>query len=203
MLMKKNKASYKKQKRIYIALLILALVALILGVVYYLILGETEKNTVATSLTSFFTSIKEEKIDYQGGLINSISSNLLYGVFIWLLGISIIGIPFVLFAFALKSFTLGFSITSIIAQYHWKGIPLAITYSFPHQFLLLAFAVVLTFYSVNFSWKLFQYLFLKREINFKHSLKRYSKIFLFSSLGFLGSSLFEIFLAPFLMKFFL
>ncbi len=88
-------------------------------------------------------------------------------------------------------------------MYHWKGIPIAFAYTFPHQFIILILAIVLTFYSVSFSWKLFQYLFLKREINFKRSLKRYSKVLFVTSCIFLFASLFEVYLAPYLLNLFL
>lgn len=200
---KLDKTLYKRQKKVYLALLILALIAFVLGILYFIFLKSEEKGTVYTELTSFFSSIKDQKIDYQAGLWNSIGSNLLYAILVWLLGISIIGIPFVLGALFLKSLTLGFSITSIISMHQWKGIPLAFAYTFPHQFLGLVLSIVLTFYSISFSWKLFQYLFLKREINFKKSLKRYSKVLLVSCFLFLITSLFEVYLAPYLLNLFL
>ena len=83
-----------------------------------------------------------------------------------------------------------------------KGVLGAITYVFPHQLLFLLLSLVLTFYAFSFSIKLFSALFLKRNINWKEAMHKYLKILLLSIVIALITSLFEVFISPFLIQFF-
>lgn len=200
--MTKAKESLLNQKKRYLFLLILTIVGIIAGIIFTTILSEIDKNLVKEQLASFFNQIKTGNIHYTKGLINSITSNILYCVGIWLLGISLIGLPIILFLHFMKGFTVGFIIGSIIANYHLLGLIGIVTYLFPHHILNLLLSIFLTFYAISFGTKLFSYLFLKKEINFKGAMRKYLQILIISLTGFLLSSLFEIYLSPFLIKVF-
>lgn len=198
----KAKESLIKQKKRYLFLIILTIVGIIAGIIFTTILKEIDKKLVTEQLSSFFNEIKTGNIHYTKGFINSISSNILYCVGIWLLGISLIGFPIILFLHFMKGFTVGFIIGSIFANYHLLGIIGIVTYLFPHHILNLLLSIFLTFYAMSFGIKLFSYLFLKKEINFKEAMRKYLQILMISLTGFLISSLFEIYLSPFLIKLF-
>ncbi len=198
----KAKNSIVRQKKMYFILIGLVVVGLISGVIFTTVLSKIDQNLVQNSLKHFFEEIKIGKIDYTGGLINSIASNFLYGIGVWLLGISIIGLPIIIFLLFMKGFITGFSIGSIISLYHFKGILGAIGYVFPHHILGLCFGILLSFYAISFSFKLFSMLFLKKEINFKEAMRKYIKILIIVLVGLLVTSLFEVFVAPFFLKFF-
>ena len=169
----KNKVTNKleEQKKIYIFLIIIMLIGLIGGIIYAVILNKSDHNLVTTSLDSFFTSIKNNDIDYKNALINSLIGNISFVTFIFLLGISIIGIPLIIMSLAISSFIFGFSLSSIIYTYHLNGILRAITYLFPHQIITLLMSLFLGFYALYFGIKLFKYLF-------RYKLKKlYEKIF--------------------------
>jgi len=200
---KRAKNSIIKQKNIYIFLIGLIVVGLIAGILFWFAIGNEDKLLVTNDLTSFFTSIKDgNSINYFSSLLNSIITNLLYVVLIWLLGISIIGLPIILFMLAIKSFIVGFSISSIVAIYGFKGILGAVVYTFPHQFIFLLLLVLLGFYAISFCIKLFKYLFLKQVINFKDGMRRYLKILILSCLIAVVISLFETFISTYLIKLF-
>jgi len=199
---KKELPHILKQKKMYIFLAIFTLVGIIFGCVFITMLNDIDHQLVSRQLQDFFLQIKENNINYKEGFINSISTNLLSTVFIWLLGISIVGIPIILFLLFLKGFTTGFSIAVIVKTYHVKGILGAITYVFPHHILSLLLSIILTFYAVNFSIKLFSYLFLKKSIDLKQAMQKYSKILGFCLIGFVLTSLIESFLSPIIMKLF-
>lgn len=107
-----------EQKKIYIFLIVVMSIGLLLGIIYAVILNKSDHALVTTSLDSFFTSIKNNDIDYKSALINSLIGNISFVTFIFLLGISIIGIPLIIFSLASSSFIFGFSLSSIIYTYH-------------------------------------------------------------------------------------
>ncbi len=198
----KNKVTNKleEQKKIYIFLIIIMLIGLIGGIIYAVILNKSDHNLVTTSLDSFFTSIKNNDIDYKNALINSLIGNISFVTFIFLLGISIIGIPLIIMSLAISSFIFGFSLSSIIYTYHLNGILRTITYLFPHQIITLLMSLFLGFYALYFGIKLFKYLFRGVDINLRNSMKRYLQVYITVLLFFIGCSFLEVFLSPALIK---
>ena len=190
----KLKNSLETQKKIYIALLVVALLGLVLGSIYAIILSDSDHTLVRESLNAFFTDIDKNNINYGTAFINSLIGNTVLTLLIWFLGISIIGIPII--------FILGFSISSIIYTYHVKGIIYAISYIFPHQIIVILITIFLSFYAVYFSKRLFCYLFLKHDINLKHGMKRYIQVLLISLAILVLCSAIEVFLSPVIMKLF-
>ena len=189
-----------EQKKIYIFLIIVMLIGLILGIIYAVILNKSDHAIVTTSLDSFFTSIKNNDIDYKSALINSLVGNISFVTFIFLLGISIIGIPLIIFSLASSAFIFGFSLSSIIYTYDFNGILKAITYLFPHQMITLLMSLFLGFYALYFGIKLFKYLFRGIDINLRSSMKRYLQVYITVLLIFILCSFIEVFLSPALIK---
>ena len=198
----KNKVTNKleEQKKIYIFLIIVMSIGLICGIIYAIILNKSDHNLVTTSLNSFFTSIKNNDIDYKNALINSLVGNISFVTFIFLLGISIIGIPLIIFSLGISSFIFGFSLSSIIYTYHFNGILKAITYLFPHQLITLLMSLFLGFYALYFGIKLFKYLFRGIDINLRSSMKRYIQVYITVLLIFIACSFIEALLSPALIK---
>ena len=190
----------REQKKIYIFLIIVMIIGMLLGIIYAIILNKSDHALVTTSLDSFFTSIKNNNIDYKSALINSLIGNISFVTFIFLLGISIIGIPIIIFSLATSSFIFGFSLSSIIYTYHLNGILKAITYLFPHQLITLLMSLFLGFYALYFGIKLFKYLFRGIDINLRSSMKRYLQVYVTVLLIFIGCSFIEVFLSPALIK---
>ena len=190
----------REQKKIYIFLIIVMIIGMFLGIIYAIILNKSDHALVTTSLDSFFTSIKNNDIDYKSALINSLIGNISFVTFIFLLGISIIGIPIIIFSLATSSFIFGFSLSSIIYTYHLNGILKAITYLFPHQLITLLMSLFLGFYALYFGIKLFKYLFRGIDINLRSSMKRYLQVYITVLLIFILCSFIEVFLSPALIK---
>ncbi len=200
---KKTKNSILKQKKLYLFLIGLMVTGLIAGILFWFVISKEDKLLVTKNLTDFFSCIKEgDSINYGASLLNSVVTSLIYVVLIWLLGISIIGLPIILVMMATKSFIVGFSIVGIISSYGLKGIVGAFVYVFPHQIVFLLLLILLGFYASAFCIKLFKYLFLKQMINFKEAMRKYLKILGISCLSVLVISLFETFISTYLIKFF-
>lgn len=200
---KKTKNNILKQKKLYLFLIGLMVTGLIAGILFWFVISKEDKLLVTKNLTDFFSCIKEgDSINYGTSLLNSVVTSLIYVVLIWLLGISIIGLPIILVMMATKSFIVGFSIVGIISSYSLKGIVGAFVYVFPHQIVFLLLLILLGFYASAFCIKLFKYLFLKQMINFKEAMRKYLKILGISCLSVLVISLFETFISTYFIKLF-
>lgn len=198
---KKDKLLNQKKK--YLFLMIIMLAGILSSIIFLFLISKEDKTVLMQEINTFFANIKENNLNIVNTFINSISSNLLSISLIWLLGISIIGIPFIIFFLFFKSFVFGFSIASIIAKYGLKGILLAFSYIFPHQLIYLVIWLLLSFYALSFSFKLIRLLFLKKNINIRDHFLKYLKIGGICVITAILCSLFETYISPHFINLFI
>ena len=192
-----------RQKKFYLALITIMLLGFISGIVFMFFIDKDSKKTVLDGVNLFFKQIKSsEGINYSKSFINTFFSNIGYALLIWVLGISIIGLPIIVLVLFFKSFVLGFSIASIVSNYGFKGVLGAFLYAFPHYIVLLIVYLLLGFYSIMFCYKLFMNLFLKKNNNLRINMTKYLKVLGFSLIIILITSLYEVFLSTYFMKLF-
>lgn len=192
-----------KSKKIYLFLLLIFIIGLIFGSIFITIINETDKNAVMSQITNFFLKIKTNQINFIDVLKNNLSSNLIYIIFIWLLGISIVGIPIIIIMLFIKGFMIGFSVASIIAKYKLIGILGSFTYIFPHIVLSVLIIFTISNYALKLSFNLFNAVIKKKTINFNEIINRYSFIMLLGIIGMTITSLIETFISPYIIKLFL
>lgn len=205
--MKKEKNAFQKEiqknKYKYIFLLTIILIGFISGIIFSNILSYNDHQEISNTLKDYFLGIKNnQSINYLGNFLNIFSVNYLYMLLIWIFGLSIIGIilnPFILY---FKSFVIGFSVGIIISVYSYLGILGSLLYLFPHLLINLLVYTLLSFYGIKLSIKLFKALFLQKNFNFQELVKKYLKILGLASIILLITTLYETFLADFVMKIF-
>jgi len=198
--MDKLKEYLKMNKKIFIFLLVLFIVALIAGSIFSVTLNDSDTALVNTYLENYINSINDNTIIFKDTLINSISSNLITTVIIWLLGISVIGLPIIIFLFFYKCFVIGFAISSILMKYKVKGLLLSIFYVFPHHIINILLTMVLISYAFIISIKIINAVIKRREISFKDITYKYLVILGLTCLVLVFSSLYEAFIVPKLIK---
>ncbi len=196
------KKQSEKQKKLFLGLIISGFLAIIIGLLLIAILKSDNKELIKTTIINFMKQIKTGKLFYQEAILQSIVGNIGKEILLFFLGISIIGLPITFVFFLFQAFTLGFSISSILYIYKWKGILLAFIYCLPLIMNLFIF-LILSYYSLLFSKYLFDHLFLKKEISFKKIMKRYIKVFCIGAIFLFTSSIIEVFLVPKLLAFIL
>lgn len=198
--MDKFKNIFRINKHFLIFLFGIMLIGIVFGSSLPLFLNADDKKLVSEYLCSFVNGIVsgyDSICFFKNGLVN----NGLFSTLIWILGISIIGVPIVLFLFFFKCFIVGFSISSIIINYGFKGIVFALTYIFPHHVIDICIYGLLTYYSLIFSLKIIGYIFKKIDFNIRIAFNRYFKIFLFCIFVLLFSVLYESFVNPIILRF--
>ncbi len=163
--LKKIIRTNKNYKIFFITLFIIALVN---GSIFALLISEFDSTLVTNYLNNYFTSIKDTNINFTDFFINNNINYLIFIIIMWLLGYSIIGLPINIIIFFGKSFTLGFSIASILVNYKLKGILIALIYVVPCQLIYLFIFYIILFYSSNVSIKLINSILKKETINFKN-----------------------------------
>lgn len=187
----------KKDKSIYLSLLIALIISFIFGMFFITILSSTDKATLKEYITNFFTSIKQGKII---SLYKTLINNNLGILITSILAFSVVLFPLVIVIIFYKGFTLAFTITSLIYTFKIKGIILAIVYVFPSLIFNLVFYFIMCYYSFKLSLILFNKVINKDTTNINKFLKKYLVIILVCIAFVSLFSLYDTYLLPSLIK---
>lgn len=199
----KYRKEISKKNNFLVLILGIFILGLIFGSIYITILGKSEKALIINSVGNYFNEIKGVSFDSSINVFkNSLISNLLYNISMWLLGLSAIGLPVIIIMVFFKSFVLSFSVSSIIAKYGFKGILGALLYIFPSPLITGIFSIILGTYSMIISVKLIRSAFTKQTINFKSFMGKYFFILLISVLVSVLCALIDAFASPYILKLF-
>lgn len=195
----KNKAG--RNKKILYFLLGLFIIGIGFGALLTVMMKVEDQTLVTDYLNQFFTQLKGNDLNYGSAFVQSILSNTLFILGIWLLGVSVIGIPIMIFMYFSKAFILGFTIASMIQNFSWKGIVLSLFYTFPHQILGMIVYTILMIYAMTLSMTLIKAFTKKKTLDFKKVINKYLFVLGLCLVCALVMSLSEVFLMPFLMNF--
>lgn len=190
----KNKLKFNSKTIIF--LLSLTVVGIISGTIFSLVINSSDKALISEHLGGFFEAVKNNQLNSLDALKNSILDNYSISILIWLLGISIIGLPIIILLFFSKAFIIGFTIGSIMINYKLKGCLISFLYLFPHHIVNILLYLLLLVYAIALSIKLL-YTFVKRKsIDFKPIISKYLGILFICLVGFVLTSLYEAFIMP-------
>ena len=195
-----DKLKIKINKKIFVFLFVLMLIGIIAGSIFTTILNNSDKELVINHLNNFIDNINNDKLDYLFALKNNLITNISYVILIWLLGISVIGLPIIIIMFFTKCFILGFSVGSVLTTFKLKGILVSLVYVFPGQVISLLFLLLLMMYSMSFTFKLIYAILKKKSIDFKLIMNKYFKILLIVLGVIILMSLYDTYLMPRLIK---
>lgn len=188
-------------KKTNIFVVIILFLGLISGAIFANIIGLNDKALVTDKIKLFIDNINTNSIDSILAFKNSISINLIYLIIIFILGMTLIGIIFNIFILFIKSFIIGFTLASFIITFSYKGLILSASYLLLGQLLFIIVLILLTIYSITFSFKLLKVIFKSPNNNeLPKYLKNYCLILIFSIIISLLASLCEVFIFPSLIK---
>ena len=194
----------KKEKNILIFNTIIFLVGVVLGSLFINFITNDDKKLLIEQVSTFFSNVKKLTSDIFGfeSFLSILFNNLLVLSIIFVLGISMIGIPIVIFILFFKGFMLGTTISTIILKYSIKGIVGAILYIFPVCILTICVYLFMCFYAIYVSKKFLRAFLKKDSLNFKQFLGKYLLSFIVSIMLILLLSLLDAYLTPLLLKLF-
>ena len=191
-------------KKINYTVITILFLGVITGALFSTIIDLNDKKLILEKIQLFISNINKGNINNITALKNSIIINLSYSFIIWILGLTIIGVIINIFLLYLKGFVFGFSLSSFILTYSYKGIILSILYTLFGQLLNIIVIIILTIYSIMFTSNfLKQILKNKQNLNIPKYFKNYTLIFIITIIISLISSISEVFLFPTLIHLFI
>ena len=190
----------KINKRIFIFLLVIIVLGIISGAIFSVIISNDDKAMVADYLNNFFNKLNSNTLNYKNSFLNCFVFTVIFDFIIWLLGISVIGFFVILMMVFLKSFVIGFSVSSLIINFKLKGILYSIIYIFPHQIINFLILILISSCALIISFKLISCINKKNTLSFKNIINKYILTLVFSIVVLIFTCLYETYMMPFIMK---
>lgn len=188
-------------KKVNLFVIFIVVLGIISGSLFLMVLNENDKSEAINEISTFMTNINTNNINNLNSFKNSLIEGMILIILSWILGMSIIGVIFNIFFIYMKSFTIGFSISSFILVYKYKGILSSLVYTIPSQLINILIILILGVYTLLFSKYLFKMIFLKdKTVNLGKFFKKYVLVFGICIILCLISSLCEAYLLPSLLK---
>lgn len=188
-------------KKVNLFVIFIVVLGIISGSLFLMVLNENDKSEVINEISTFMTNINTNNINNLNSFKNSLIEGMILIILSWILGMSIIGVIFNIFFIYMKSFIIGFSISSFILVYKYKGILSSLIYVIPSQLINILIILILGVYTLLFSKYLFKMIFLKdKTVNLGKFFKKYVLVFGICILLCVISSLCEAYLLPSLLK---
>ncbi|WP_270179133.1 stage II sporulation protein M [Alkalihalobacillus sp. CinArs1] len=187
---------------IYTFIAVLFLMGIVFGAVIVNSLSLTQKEDLALYLSRFFGQVSEGQFATSSEMFQqSFTHYVKYIGLMWLLGLTVIGLPIILVMLFLKGIVVGFTVGFLVNQMSWKGFLLAFVSVFPQNVLAVPVFIVIGTASLTFSLRLVRQLFMKRktELIFPPFI-RFSLLVLGSLCVLFLASWFEAYLSPSLIK---
>ena len=194
------KSNIRINKNLFVFLVVIIAVGVASGSVFVTVLNDSDKTMVSDYLNNFLNNLNSNNLNYNGTLINTLIFTLGLVILIWILGISVIGFILILLFLFIKAFALGFSVGSIIINFNFKGILIALAYVVPHHIINLMIYLLISSYALVLSYRLINSFTKKKSFDFKGIFNRYLFILGFSLIILLFSALYEVYLAPSLIN---
>lgn len=188
-----------KQNKLLLLLTILAIVFTIIGIFFPAILTEANKELIKNNIIKFINKIDNNEINYLSALFCSSWNNILVTFILWILGISLIGIPFIIIIYIFKCFLTGFSFTSILITYGVKGSITAMIYSIPNTLNSFG-SLLLSYYALSFSITIYRCIFKRENKNWSTITKQYIKLGIFFLLYTIIISVIESYIIPNILR---
>lgn len=188
-------------KKVNLFVIFIVILGIISGSLFLMVLNENDKSEVINEISTFMANINTNNINNFNSFKNSLIEGMILIILSWILGMSIIGVIFNIFFIYMKSFTIGFSISSFILVYKYKGILSSLIYVIPSQLINILIILILGVYTLLFSKYLFKMIFLKdKTVNLGKFFKKYVLVFGICIILCVISSLCEAYLLPSLLK---
>lgn len=193
---------FREHSSIYLFVVVLFLMGVIFGAIVVNSLSFTQKEDLFYYLSQFFGQVSEGKVAASKDLLmQSFFHNSKYIGLMWILGISIIGLPVILVLLFIKGMVVGFTVGFLVNQMHWDGFLLSFVSILPQNLIIIPIFIFGATLSVSFSLKMIRRQFMKKLAQpIFPLLARYGLAFLGALVLLAAAAGLEAYVSPALMK---
>jgi stage II sporulation protein M len=193
----------EENRPIYLFTTVLFLIGIVFGAIVVNSLSLTQKHDLYMYLSQFFGQVSEGQLANPSEMFSqSFAHYAKYFGLMWILGLSIIGLPIILILLFIKGVVVGFTVGFLVNQMGMSGFFLSFVSIMPQNFILVPAFIIVGTASVSFCLKMIRQQFMKKTNTpiFPQFIK-YSMLILCVGAALAFASAFEAYVSPVLMKF--
>lgn len=201
-LINRIKKHFESNMLIYIILSIIFMIGISSGAITINMIDVEQKKELVKFLESFFKLINEDSVDNLMLIKQSFKNNLQTFILLWILGISIVGIPLVIALVLLRGFVIGFTVGFVVKELGFKGIIFSIFSILPQNIIFIPWIIVSSAFTLIFSIRFIKDKFTKAyNGNYINSAMVYTLIMSILFVISLSGTIIEAYITPILMRF--
>lgn len=165
-------------------------------------LTETENKELIVYLKNFFSIVDSKAIDNFSILKQSLLNNFQTGIIIWVLGVTVIGIPLILLLIGVRGFIIGFTVGFFVKQMGLKGVIFSLVSILPQNILIVPATIFTGVLGISFSLMLIKKRNRKnKQYNVVNQFFLYSTIIAIVHIVIAIGCLVEAYISPFFIKY--
>ncbi|MDT3427526.1 stage II sporulation protein M [Paenibacillus forsythiae] len=192
----------KEQTPLYIFVAVLFLVGVVFGALIVSALTMDQQQELGDYLGNFFMTVDQHGLPAAPESFWSIAGlHLKWIGLIWILGLSVIGLPGILVLDFLKGVLIGFTVGCLVSQYSWHGLLFALVSVAPHNLVVIPALLVCSAAAIAFSLLMIRSrVTARRPLRVGRPFAMYTILSLIMAVLILGVSSFETWVTPTMMR---
>ncbi|KOP63903.1 stage II sporulation protein M [Bacillus sp. FJAT-18019] len=200
--MQSFRQAFKDQTMLYVFVGVLFLVGVLFGALMVNALSLEQQQDMARYLNHFFVNVQDSGETTGSSSYWSIAAlHLKWIGLIWILGLSVIGLPGILILDFLKGVLIGFTVGYLIGQYSWKGLLFALVSIAPQNLFVIPVLMMCSVAAITFSLYIIRDRFImNRGSSMTKPFASYAMLTFIMVLLTLGVASFETWVTPVMMR---
>lgn len=173
----------------------------IFGAIIVNSLSFTQKNDLYAYLSLFFGQVEAgEFASSKEMLKHTFVHYIKYISLMWLLGLSVIGLPIIFILLFIKGIVVGFTVGFLVNQMGFNGFLLSFVTILPQNIILIPIFIIIATNAISFSLRIWRQVTRRIHQPIMHDFIRYGIVLVIAGILMAGVSVYEAFLSPSMMK---
>lgn len=186
----------------YIFLSIILIIGIVLGSITVNFISDMQLENIQSFIKGFLANVNGISVDYSSVFYISLSNNIKTAVLLILLGLSVVGIPFILGIIFFRGFILGFTVGFLIEDLGSKGLILSVLSILPQNLIILPCIISIGVTALTFATTVIKNRLKNYHENYTQMISGYILLNLFFSFLLVISGLIEGYISPMFIKLF-
>lgn len=191
----------QNQKSLYLFVTVLFMMGVVFGSIIVNTLDPAQKEGLLHYLGHFFDGLKqdsiaESKVVFQHALGDQLKT---IGI-MWILGLSVIGIPILIIFIFLKGMVIGFTVGFLVNQLSWQGLWFAFVSVVPQNLLVIPAFIIVAVSGIHFSIALVKNRLIHHRGTIYPQFVSFSIVVTAMAIVMLIAAFVESYLSPIIMK---
>ncbi|MFD0619392.1 stage II sporulation protein M [Paenibacillus sp. GCM10027629] len=194
--------TFRDQMSLYVFVAVLFIVGVVFGALMVNALSLEQQQELSGYVGNFIHTMDGKNTQYASQTFwTSAFDNMKWVLLIWVLGLSVVGLPFILVLDFVKGVLIGFSVGLLAGQFAWKGVLFALVSIAPQNMIAIPVLFIVSVAAISFSlYMIRSRVMMRRNFMIKQPFLTYVTLTATMAVTLLGISAFETWVSPTLMQ---